>query len=85
MCEDNRKHSKIISKRMHFKLSRWALKQSQGIIVQGPFNYCLDLSVIQLNHYKSSWSKEHHFIGGDLNEVPYLNFLIFIKKLWMTN
>ena len=52
------------------------IKSTNGFIIQGPFNKSIDLSVIQLNHYKCKTLPEFRYIRtrqradikGDINE-----------------
>ena len=62
MCEQKgNEHIKTLFKKDYFKkyntchdviLSKGVIKSTNGSIIQGPFNNNIDLSVIQLNHYK---------------------------------
>jgi hypothetical protein len=63
MCEKNGNiHIKTLFKKDNFIkygtchdiiLSRGHVKSTNGSIINGPFNHNIDLSIIQLNHYKS--------------------------------
>jgi hypothetical protein len=68
MCEKTgNEHIKTLFKRDHFLaygtchdiyLSKGHVKSTDGRIIVGPFNHNPDLSVIQLNHYKSKTLQE---------------------------
>jgi hypothetical protein len=68
MCEKNgNQHIKTLFKRDHFVsfvtchdicLSKGRIKSTDGRVIVGPFNPNPDLSVIQLNHYKSKTLQE---------------------------
>jgi hypothetical protein len=93
MCEKNgNKHIKTLFKRDYFvsfgtchdiRLSKGNVKSTDGRIIVGPFNDP-DLSVIQVNHYKSKTLPEFRYIrtrqradmknGGTLNEDVDANF-----------
>jgi hypothetical protein len=58
------------------KLSKCYIKSTNNCIIEGPFNYNIDLSVIQINHYKCKTLPEFRYIRtrqradivGDINE-----------------
>ena len=68
MCESiGNQHIKTLFKREHFvsfgtchdiRLSKGHVKSTDGRVILGPFNPNPDLSVIQLNHYKSKTIQE---------------------------
>ena len=86
MCSENAdKHIKTLFKKdnfLHFncchniKLKYGHVKSTNGAIIDSPFNFNPDLSVIQLNHYKCKTFEEFKYIRtrqradviGDINE-----------------
>jgi hypothetical protein len=86
MCEQNGNiHIKTLFKKDHFmhyyschdvKLSYGHTKSTNNNIIIGPFNYNIDFSVIQLNHYKCKTLPEFRYIRtrqradvvGDIHE-----------------
>jgi len=86
MCEKNGNiHIKTLFKKDHFVkfntchdviVSNGYIKSTNNNIINGPFNYNIDLDTIQLNHYKSKTLPEFRYIRtrqradcvGDINE-----------------
>ena len=72
MCEEKgNEHIKTIFSKTYFKnwftchdvkLSYGYIKSTNGSIIDGPLNYDIDLSIIQLNHYKSKTLQEFKYI-----------------------
>jgi hypothetical protein len=94
MCEKNgNEHVKIIAKKDNViyigihdvVLSNGYTKSTNNHIIKGPFNYNIDLDVIQLNHYKCKTLPEFRYIrtrqkadvAGDIIENVDENFKIF--------
>ena len=87
MCEKNgNRHIKTLFKKdnflkfggvHHIDLKNGFIKSTNGNIIRGPFNDIIDLSVIQLNHYKSKTFVEFKEIRSrfraDLN-YPLINY-----------
>ena len=72
MCaKDGNKHIKTLFKKEKFRcfvtchqalLYEGHIKSTNGEIIPGPFNYNIDFSVIQLNHYKCKTFQEYKYI-----------------------
>ena len=48
----------------HVVLSKGYIKNTKGQIINGPFNYIIDFSYIQLNHYKCKTLEEFKYISS---------------------
>lgn len=95
MCEKiGNPHIKTLFKKNNFiqyntchdiKLSDGYIKSTQNVIIKGPFNYDIDYSVIQLNHYKCKTLEEFRYIRtrqradiiGNCNENVDENFKLY--------
>lgn len=95
MCEKNGNiHIKTLFKKDHFvkfntchdiTVSNGYIKSTNNNIINGPFNYNIDLDTIQLNHYKSKTLPEFRYIRtrqradcvGDINENVDESFRVY--------
>lgn len=95
MCQQSgNQHIKTLFKKDFFKgfdtchnirLSRGVVKSTDGSVIIGPFNKNADISIIQLNHYKSKTLPEYRYIRqrqradlkGEQHEDVDANFKIY--------
>ena len=93
MCEEKgNMHIKTLFKKDNFVkfntchdviLKEGHIKSTNNTIIEGPFNFNIDLDIIQLNHYKCKTLPEFRYIRtrqradviGDINEDVDGNFM----------